>query len=133
MAPANDDDGGNAGDELRRIMNEHPALFAGKQFEIPSYLPRGWYTIADRLYTDLEQLLGDEASRFQPIQSKEKWGSWRFYWRVQGEGKDELTVDITSPVDATFEKLGTHEGVGPRSGAGEPDAGRVSAVGAARR
>jgi len=110
MAAANDDDGGDAGDELRRLMDGHPALFAGKQFEIPSDLPRGWCPIADRLCTDLERLLGDAASRFQPIQSKEKWGSWRFYWRVQGEGKDELTVDITKPVDATSEMLGTYEG-----------------------
>jgi hypothetical protein len=109
MAAANDDDCGDASDELRRLMTEHPALFAGKAIEIPSDLPRGWYPIADRLCVDLEELLGDEARRFQPIQSNEKWGSWRFYWCFEGEGEDELTVDIIGPAESAIERLGKHE------------------------
>ena len=87
-------------DLLPRLMEQHQALFAGREFEIPSKLPGGWHAIANRLCADLETILGDQASRFQPIQSKEKWGSWRFYWRLEldDDGKPEaFNVDLTSP------------------------------------
>ena len=88
-------------DALPRLMAAHPLLFAG-EFEIPSELPGGWHAIADRLCADLETILGEQASRFQPIQSKEKWGSWRFYWRLEldDDGKpNAFNIDLTSPPD----------------------------------
>ena len=77
------------GDELPKLIAAHPVLFAGRAFEITSYLPTGWYPIADTLCTDLATILSDNAGRFQPIQSKEKWGSWRFYWRLELDDDDD--------------------------------------------
>jgi hypothetical protein len=93
------------GDRLQELLERHPSLFVGRQFEISADLPAGWFEIADRMCTDLEQLLGDAASRFQPIQSKEKFGSWRFYWRLDpmpGENEDDVDddgSDGTTPFD----------------------------------
>lgn len=86
-------------------MEQHPALFDGRTFDILSDLPGGWYAIADQLCSDLETLLGDRAVHWQPIQSKEKFGSWRFYWRLQlgdpsedpGASTGVLTADIQVP------------------------------------
>ena len=87
-------------DALPRLMAAHPTLFAGRTCQIPSELPGGWYAIADRLCADLETVLGNFASRLQPIQSKEKWGSWRFYWRLEldDDGKAEaFNLDLATP------------------------------------
>ena len=96
-------------DALPRLMAAHPALFAGRGFQIPSELPGGWYAIADQLCTDLEALLGEAAARWQPVQSKEKWGAWRFYWRLEldDDGKPEtFNLDLASPPDpAGVERL----------------------------
>jgi len=37
---------------------------------------------------DIEAILGDEAHRFSPVQSKEKFGAWRFYWRLEPTPED---------------------------------------------
>lgn len=89
-------------DALPRLMAAHPALFAARSFQIPSELPAGWYAIADQLCTDLESLLGAATVKWQPVQSKEKWGSWRLYWRLEldDEGKPEtFNLDLVSPPD----------------------------------
>ena len=99
MASANEE---KYEDSLPRLVETHPALFKGRPFQIPSELPGGWYAIADRLCTDLEALLGAAAAQWQPVQSKEKWGSWRLYWRLEldDDGKPEpFNLDLTSPPD----------------------------------
>jgi len=96
-------------DALPRLMAAHPALFAGRSFQIPSELPGGWHAVADLLCGDLEALLGAAAARWQPVQSKEKWGAWRFYWRLEldDDGKPEtFNLDLASPPDpAGVERL----------------------------
>lgn len=93
-------------DALPQLMAAHPLLFADREFEIPSELPSGWFSIADRLSGDLEALLGSRAVHWQPIQSKEKFGSWRLYWRLNSNGDDPdddgastkvLTADVQVP------------------------------------
>lgn len=81
-------------DRLQELMAAHPRLFEGKQFQLSADLPSGWYAIADALCTELERILGDAAARFQPIQSKEKWSSWRFYWSLAAS-PDESNVHET--------------------------------------
>jgi len=104
-----------AQDMLPKLMNEHPALFAGRTFDIPSDLALGWYSIATQLCVDLEVILGDNAVNWQPLQSKEKFGSWRLYWRLHlGDQLEDgssssgvLTADIQvpsgTPAAGTFE------------------------------
>jgi hypothetical protein len=98
-----------AADALPRVMREHPVLFAGKTFQIPSELPAGWFTIVDRLCSDLETLLGAASAAWRPIQCKEKWGSLRWYWRLDldDDGKPEaFELDLVSPPDpAAIERL----------------------------
>jgi hypothetical protein len=82
---------------IRQLMESHPALFAGRQFEVPGpYLASGWYSIADRLCEDVEELLGINAERFRPTQAKHKWGSWRLYWELV-LANDEREDARTSP------------------------------------
>ena len=61
-----------------RLIEVHPALFAGRQFEGLTWM-QVWYSIADRLCGESEKLLGDSAERFRPTRAKHKWGSWRLY------------------------------------------------------
>lgn len=84
------------------FMVAHPALFGGREFKIRGpFLPAGWYAIAEEMACDLENMLGDAAHRFRPIQSKEKWGSWRFYWRLdRGPGEESVADDRLAPYTA---------------------------------
>jgi len=83
---------------IDQLVTARPSLFASGTFQIPHpFLPLGWYAIADSLCNDLEILLGVHVARFRPIQSKEKFGSWRFYWSLVAESEEVLDRD--SPFD----------------------------------
>lgn len=47
--------------EVLRLVAAHPTLFGGAPPRVLSHLPAGWYAIADRLCTALEQQLGEDA------------------------------------------------------------------------
>lgn len=93
-----------ATDMLPPLMAVHPLLFANREFLIPSSLAGGWYAIADRMFTDLEALLGPVAAQWQPIQSKEKFGSWRLYWRLDlaedADKPEPFNVDVATLGDS---------------------------------
>jgi hypothetical protein len=70
--------GDEMNDALSRLVAAHPSLFLG--FDLgDSHLPPGWYVIVDRLCSELEQILGDDAAAFRVHQIKSKFASLRFY------------------------------------------------------
>lgn len=79
-------------DALPRLVAAHPTLFRGERPQ-GSSLPVGWFELADRLCKDLEVMLAQDAGRLSVRQSKEKFGSWRFYWRLEGRQKN-LDLDL---------------------------------------
>jgi hypothetical protein len=99
MATRNDNDNDCGDDALARLIAQHPALFRGEEPQVSSHLPAGWYGIVDRLCTDLEQMLDARAPQFSVAQIKEKFGSLRFYWDLDGE-PSPLFADVLGSLPA---------------------------------
>ena len=78
---------------IQRLVDTYPNLFRGKPPRVFSFLPDGWYTLADSLCADIETELGVESSSpFEVRQIKSKFGGLRFYFRF---GRfEELHVDF---------------------------------------
>lgn len=84
---------------IATLVRRHPLLFAGRPFKIHGpFLGQGWLQIADEMCRDIEKILGGAAPRFQAIQSKEKWGSLRFYWDLKAAPGE--APGRTSPFEA---------------------------------
>lgn len=79
---------------LRRLIAAHPAIFRSQEPRVWRHLPPGWYDILDRLCSGIEAVLGDEIGRFRVEQIKEKYGTLRFYYSLDGRAK--LSMDITA-------------------------------------
>ncbi|MDI4635941.1 hypothetical protein J7U46_23005 [Pelomonas sp. V22] len=81
---------------LQRLIDAHPLLFRGQAPAISSYVSAGWYSLLDKLCTDIEAVLGPQGCvDLEVRQIKEKLGSLRFYYR-QGASTD-LHFDLVSP------------------------------------
>lgn len=67
--------------KLEPLVTAHPLLFKGRFPRTHSHLPSGWYDLADRLCSAIEQLLNPGALvAFEVLQVKEKLGSLRFHF-----------------------------------------------------
>ncbi len=81
-------------DKLEDLIAAHPKTFRGSPPVVPSDLPPGWYSLVDKLCSDIEALLGREPERFKVTQVKEKYGGLRFYFSF--EGAEDHFVDFHS-------------------------------------
>jgi len=81
-------------DALKDLIAAHPKMFRGLPPVVPSDLPPGWYSLVDKLCSDIEALLGGEPERFEVTQIKEKYGGLRFYFSF--EGAEDRFVDFHS-------------------------------------
>ena len=71
-------------DVLPELIARYPRLFRGEGPVIPSGLLPGWARLVNALLTEIDGLLTDEqAQRFEVWQIKEKFGTLRFYWKLQ--------------------------------------------------
>ena len=87
--------------ELAQLVAAHPASFRGTAPAIDSYVPLGWYGLADKLCSDIESILGADIKHFECRQIKEKFGALRFYWAYKRTA--EVHVDMLGP--ATIESI----------------------------
>jgi hypothetical protein len=60
-----------------------------------SWVPAGWYGLVDRLLTDIESAVGEDARVFKVEQIKEKYSTLRLYFSLHG--RTRLTMDLSSP------------------------------------
>ncbi len=91
---------------IRTLLRNHPALFEGRPFQIPyPFVGAGWLSIADEMCRGIETILGVAAPRFRAIQSKEKWGSLRFYWRLEPALGEDLERDSAFTLDLLGTRL----------------------------
>lgn len=82
---------------LLRLIHAHPLLFRGRQPTIDSYVPEGWYSLIDRLCLSIVESLGtDGCAQFKVVQIKEKYGTLRFYYRLNGQ--DDRHFDAVSSI-----------------------------------
>lgn len=83
-------------EHLLHLIEAHPLLFRGRPPALESHLPPGWYALVDKLCSDITTALGLEAcASFESRQIKEKYGTLRFYFRINGHA--DLHIDIMSP------------------------------------
>lgn len=68
-------------------------MFAGPDIGIS--IPQGWMEIFARLCEDIDRCLGADRQGFHFTQCKEKFGSARWYWSMQGRQSD-LRIDLIS-------------------------------------
>jgi hypothetical protein len=79
-------------DKLEDLIAAHHKIFRGMPPVVPSDLPPGWYSLVDKLCSDIEALLGPEPERFEVTQIKEKYGGLRFYFSF--EGVEDVFMDF---------------------------------------
>lgn len=76
------------GDEIpnpKQLRARYPYMFAGEN--IGFSFSRGWFALFSKLCHDIDQLLGENKRGFRWVQLKEKLGSARFYWEMEGYGQ----------------------------------------------
>ncbi|QTN22235.1 hypothetical protein HZ992_19030 [Rhizobacter sp. AJA081-3] len=78
---------------LAQLVNEFPRVFKGLQ-PSGSYLSRGWVSLVRELVRDIDALIGDEHD-FRILQLKEKFGTLRFYYQV--DGRKTINADLFLP------------------------------------
>lgn len=94
-------------DALEVLMVEFPRIFRGTR-PYGSHLEAGWVGLVRSLLLDLDAMLLDSQA-FAVLQIKEKFGTLRFYWRLddqnivhadlhlpQGSQRIELPPDVAS-------------------------------------
>lgn len=80
-------------DHVQELMGRYPRLFSGANAALGVWYPLGWDGLMVRMCTALDALLSDpEAQRFRVEQVKEKFGTLRFYYSV--DGRPKTTVDV---------------------------------------
>ena len=66
----------------RQLISRYPYMFEGENLGIS--IARGWMPLFEQLCMAIDNLLGQHKSGFHFIQVKEKFGSARFYWSMNG-------------------------------------------------
>lgn len=78
---------------MTRLVAAHPLIFRGQEPALSSHLPPGWYALVDELCFAIErQLPAEYTDQFEVRQIKEKFGEFRFYFRIGEQG--DLHTDI---------------------------------------
>ena len=89
------------------LVETFPRLFKGRPPRVPSDLPQGWALIVMQLFREIDTLLTDrEASAFEILQIKEKWGGLRVYWSLGGQRT--FTADVHDEEASHRLELGPH-------------------------
>lgn len=84
-----------AEEPMDRLIAAHPLLFRGEEPAVFSFLPRGWYALVHKRCSDFETELGPQGcTAYKVRQVKEKLGTLRFYFRLNGDS--DLYVDLMS-------------------------------------
>lgn len=74
-----------------------PYMFEGKHIGIE--IPHGWMPVFEKLCEEIDQVLGPNKRGFYWRQCKEKFGSARWYWKING-GRSPLRIDLISKTGA---------------------------------
>jgi hypothetical protein len=74
-------------DELQYLISRHPAIFRGNAPVCANDVAPGWRNLIDQLLFDLEGICGDQVSKFELRQIKEKFGELRVYFSLKGQAE----------------------------------------------
>jgi len=78
----------------RELETRFPYMFQDKHLGIG--ICKGWFPIFSKLCQEIDALLGEDKQGFHWVQVKEKFGSARFYWGLDGT-ETPLRIDILTP------------------------------------
>lgn len=79
----------------RELKARFPYMFSqAGQFAFE--FPKAWFPAFVALCEQIDALLGDKKRGFRWLQTKEKFGSARYYWTMQGR-EPGLHIDVISP------------------------------------
>lgn len=109
----------------RQLKSRYPYMFNGQNIGIS--IARGWMPLFEQLCKDIDELLGDDKQGFHFIQCKEKYGSARFYWSMEGN-TPAIRIDCVSGggVVTSLCRARQEDGESGQSGASE---GKGASVG----
>jgi len=83
----------NTDSALEQLVVKYPRLFRGRPPAIASWVPPGWSAVVDELLGGIDALLTDgQADAVAVEQIKEKYGTLRFYFAINGRG--DVDVDL---------------------------------------
>lgn len=75
----------------RELQTRFPYMFQGEHLGIG--ICKGWFPIFSKLCQEIDVLLGENKQGFHWVQVKEKFGTARFYWELDGVDTP-LRIDI---------------------------------------
>lgn len=78
----------------RDLETRFPYMFQGKHLGIG--ICKGWFPIFSKLCQEIDVVLGENKHGFHWVQVKEKFGTGRFYWELDGVDTP-LRLDIMTP------------------------------------
>jgi hypothetical protein len=105
----------NHPDQIDKLIQEYPVVFKHIDDTAVHSLPAGWYTIMNKLCSDLTPLLEEalqetsdtpEEPLFSVLQIKEKFGGLRFYYTMNTKNDDlyrKVQAMIDNAEDASYE------------------------------
>lgn len=99
----------------KQLKSRYPYMFSGEN--VGFSFCRGWFPLFTQLCEDIDALLGPDKRGFHWVQLKEKFGSARFYWQMQGHAPN-LHIALISARQVTTVVRGP--GDGNANGAGGP-------------
>jgi hypothetical protein len=97
----------------RQLKARFPYQFAGANIGFAFH--RGWMPLFIRLCEDVDALLGENKGGFHWVQLKEKFGSARWYWQMDGGVNVRIDV-IGDEGVASISKAGSQEALWQRLG-----------------
>lgn len=84
--------------QLAGLVQSYPYMFAPPNLGLSMRV--GWLQLFAQLCADIDALLGDDKCGFRWRQTKEKFGSARWYWVMVG--KSDQIVDVVSDQEDLF-------------------------------
>jgi hypothetical protein len=88
---------------LKLIKQLYPYQFQGKNIGLS--VARGWLPEFSELCKNIDHLLGNNKFVFHWTQLKEKFGSARYYWSINGKS-DLFRVDLIAPAEVVSIEMG---------------------------
>ncbi len=79
----------------RELKARYPYMFA-KAGPYAFEFPKAWFPAFAKLCEEIDKLLGENKRGFRWLQTKEKFGSARYYWKMTGRSGD-IHIDMISP------------------------------------
>ena len=87
----------------KQLQQRFAYMFEGGNIGIS--IPKGWMPEFAKLCEQIDELLGDDKDGFHWRQCTEQFGSTRWYWKIKGERKQALQIDIISGMQAVSTAL----------------------------